>query len=148
MNMQFNDERLKGYRPYQLFPEDLGAGLPETAADAEVASWPAVPAMTGPQGAVGRPVATNAAKPTLDVNDIFPGLPSSAPPPMDPQEAMRQLRMERARQDYERRFGRHNPAGASLASQGQPGAMDALLQRIQRARAEGTYKTGNYKRRG
>jgi|694.fasta_scaffold36881_4 hypothetical protein len=147
MNMQFNEERLKGYRPYQLFPEDLGAGLPETAADAEVASWPAVPAMIGPQGAVVRPVATNAAKPTLDVNDIFPGLPSSSPPPMDPQEAMRQLRMERARQAYERRFGMHNPAGASLASQGSQEGVDYLLERIKRARADGTYKTGNYKRR-
>ena len=149
MNMKFNQGLLRGYRPYQLFPEDLGAGLPETDADAEIASWPAVPAMLGPQGDVGfgRPVATNAAKPTLDVNDIFPGLPSSAPPPMDPEEAMRQLRTERARQAYERRFGMHNPAGASLASQGKQGGVESLLERIKRARAAGTYKTGDYKRR-
>jgi hypothetical protein len=147
MNMQFNEERLKGYRPYQLFPEDLGAGLPETADDAEVASWPAVPALAVPQGAFGRPVATSAAKPPLGVNDIFPGLPSSTPPQMDPQEAMRQLRMERARQAYERRFGMQNPAGASLASQGKQSSVDLLIERIKRARADGTYKTGNYKRR-
>jgi carbamoylphosphate synthase large subunit len=67
--------------------------------------------------------------------------------PLSSEEAMRQLRMERARQAYERRFGMQNPAGASLASQGSQEGVDYLLERIKRARADGTYKTGNYKRR-
>ncbi len=120
-----------------------------TPDDAEVASWPAVPAMTQPQGAVGfdRPVATSAAKPPLGVNDIFPGLPASPFPQMDAEEAMRQMRMERARQWYERSFGMHHRGGASLSSQGNQPSVDFLIERIKRARADGTYKTGNYKRR-
>jgi hypothetical protein len=150
--MNFSSKPMAGYKPYQFFPEASGAGLPETAADAEVASWPDVPAMAhrpgtvGPMG-FGRPTVDDSAKPQLAFNDIFPGLPANPFQPMDPDEAMRQLRMERARQSYERNFGMHHADGASMASQGNQASIDFLLERIKRARAEGAYQSGDYKRR-
>jgi hypothetical protein len=140
-------EEATGYDPYGarfLSEEERRRRTTSQAADmtpddAEVASWPAVPVMTGPQGAVGRPVATSAAKPPLGVNDIFPGLPASPFPQMDAEEAMRQMRMERARQSYERNFGMHHRGGASLASQGNQPSVDFLIDRIKRARADGTF---------
>jgi len=150
--MNFSFKPMAGYTPYQFFPEASGAGLPETAADAEVASWPAVPVMTQQQGAVGpmgygRPTVDDSAKPQVGFNDIFPGLPSSPFQPMDPAEAMRQLRMDRARQSYERNFGMHHAGGASMASQGNQASIEFLLDRIKRARAEGAYQSGDYTRR-
>jgi hypothetical protein len=59
--------------------------------------------------------------------------------PLSPEEAMRQMRMERARQSYERNFGMHHRGGASLASQGNQPSVDFLIDRIKRARADGTY---------
>ena len=53
------------------------------------------------------------------------------------EEALRQLRMERARQAYERRFGRPVMAGPSMAAQGQGADVDALLQRVKLARQSG-----------
>lgn len=54
--------------------------------------------------------------------------------PVDEDEARRRLIMERARQQYERTFGMPNPAGPSLAWEGNQGAVDYLLQRVGKAR--------------
>lgn len=57
-------------------------------------------------------------------------------------DAQRQLRMERARQAYERRFGSSSPAGASMASQGQQSDVESLLRRIQLARQMHNWRPG------
>lgn len=65
-------------------------------------------------------------------------LPSA--PAEDPAALQRQLRMERARQDYERRFGSaylNNPANASLAAQGKQADVNSLLERVRAARQVG-----------
>lgn len=54
------------------------------------------------------------------------------PEALDPDEALKQLRMERARQSYERNFGVAHSGGQSRASQGQ--GVDDLLKRIELAR--------------
>lgn len=63
---------------------------------------------------------------------------------VDGKEAQRQLRMERARQSYEWRFG--SPVQgrrdmASLSSQGQQSQIDELLRRVHFARQQG-YRPG------
>lgn len=64
------------------------------------------------------------------------------PDVVDAEEAQRQLRMERARQWYERRFGQAAPAGASMQAQGQQEGVDALLRRIQVARQMHNWRPG------
>jgi hypothetical protein len=59
--------------------------------------------------------------------------------PLTPEEAMRQLRMERARQSYERNFGMRHAGGESLAAQGNQPSVEFLIDRIKRARADGTF---------
>jgi hypothetical protein len=59
-------------------------------------------------------------------------------------EAQKQLRMERARQSYERNFGspfQGQAANQSLASQGKQDDIDALLRRVHIARQMG-YRPG------
>ncbi len=56
-------------------------------------------------------------------------------------EALKQLRMERARQSYERNFGMAHSGGQSMASQGQ--GVDDLLKRIQIARQMHGWKPGS-----
>lgn len=62
------------------------------------------------------------------------------PEVVDAEAAKRQLRMERARQSYEQRFGAPVQGRSdmqSLASQGKQGDIDALLRRVQIARQMG-----------
>lgn len=54
--------------------------------------------------------------------------------PVSEDDARRRLLMERSRQQYERMFGRPNPAGPSLAWEGNQDAVDYLLQRVGKAR--------------
>lgn len=61
---------------------------------------------------------------------------------IDPEEALRQLRMERARQHYERSFGMANRGGQSLAAQGRQQDVDALLERIKLARQMHNWQPG------
>jgi len=61
---------------------------------------------------------------------------------LDPEEALKQLRMERARQSYERNFGMAHSGGQSMASQGQQEGVDALLRRIQAARQMHGWRPG------
>jgi hypothetical protein len=76
------------------------------------------------------------------------GLPEQAPPDMPPPPPpdpavqldrygrdpadVRAMRMERARQQYEQRFGSHAPGDntASMASQGSQTDLDALIRRL------------------
>lgn len=57
---------------------------------------------------------------------------------LDPAEAQRKLRMYRARQQYEQRFGTTNPAGSSW-SVGDP---DELLGRVRQARQQFGWRPG------
>lgn len=61
---------------------------------------------------------------------------------IDPEEALRQLRMERARQHYERSFGMAHGGGRSLAAQGRQQDVDALLERINLARQMQNWRPG------
>jgi len=64
-----------------------------------------------------------------------------AQPDYDPEEALRQLRMERARRSYEQRFGMPamTPNGRqySLYAQNRQGDVDALLARLRLAQQQG-----------
>lgn len=62
------------------------------------------------------------------------------PEVIDADEALKQLRMERARQSYERNFGVAHSGGQSRASQGQ--GVDELLKRIELARQMHGWKPG------
>jgi hypothetical protein len=53
---------------------------------------------------------------------------------VDEEEARRLLRIERARQSYERNFGMAHAGGQSMASQGQQESVDALLRRLEFAK--------------
>jgi len=61
---------------------------------------------------------------------------------INPEEALRQLRMERARQHYERSFGVAHRGGQSLAAQGKQQDVDALLQRLNLARQMHNWRPG------
>ena len=86
---------------------------------------PAMPAV-GPLGPAAQVAAMEIDKPPQDLQAA-----------LNPEEALRQLRMERARQHYERAFGNYHRAGASMASQGQQNDIAALLERINQARKTG-----------
>jgi hypothetical protein len=66
--------------------------------------------------------------------DAAPPASPPAPESGDPAEDLRKLRMYRARQSYERNFGRAGPFGSAESVTSEP---DALLKRIQQARSQG-----------
>ena len=115
---------------------DMRRRMAAQRAQDDVATWPAVPAMA-PRMFAQPPQAQPPQQ--LGVQDVFPGMPNSPFQEITAEEAMRQMRIERARQSYERNFGMHHRGGASMASQGGQQNIDLLLERIKRARADGSY---------
>ncbi len=105
----------------QIFGPPPPMGMP--------AYGPALPPTPPPLGPLG-PVAQVAA---MEIDQP----PEDLQAALNPEEALRQLRMERARQHYERAFGSYHNRGASMASQGQQNDIAALLERIKQARNTG-----------
>lgn len=99
--------------------------------DADVRSWPAVPQHMSPRLRIPQGQSVTQRIGQMQITD------PPAPGMLQAEDALRQLRMERARQAYERRFGRPVAAGASMMAQGNPAEVDALLQRIKLARQSG-----------
>lgn len=102
--------------------------------DAEVLGWPAVPAYIAPPRPYFRIPQGQSVTQRIGQMQISDPVDLNA---LHAEDALRQLRMERARQAYERRFGRPVAAGASLKAQGQDANVDALLQRVRLARQTG-----------
>jgi|LakMenE01Jun11ns_1017448.scaffolds.fasta_scaffold9946714_2 hypothetical protein len=105
--------------------------------DADVRSWPAVPQRPPMPQRISPPLRIPQGQSVtqrigqMQITDL------PAPGMLHAEDALRQLRMERARQAYERRFGRPVAAGASMMAQGQGAELDALLQRVKLARQSG-----------
>lgn len=101
----------------------------------EVATWPPVPRHQPPRPAPplripqGQSVTQRIAR--MQVTDPV------RPEEFQADDALRQLRMERARRAHEARFGRPAAAGASMLAQGHGADLDSLLQRVKLARQAG-----------
>jgi hypothetical protein len=136
-----------GYDPYGLRflseEERLRRTTPQTAGmtpdDAEVASWPAVPPhRANPQVAPRQQRLQPMPQQAAQAVGQGPPAMAQAQDQLTPEQALSQLRMERARNSYEQRFGQRHAGGASLASQGMQEQVNMLLDRVRRARKDGS----------
>jgi hypothetical protein len=111
--------------------------MAEQRAQEDVATWPAVPPMAQRVFAQPPPLQIPPGQSITQRIGQMQVTDPPAPELLQAEDALRQLRMERARQAYERRFGRPAIAGASMLAQGQGADVDALLRRIKLARQSG-----------
>lgn len=123
----------KDYNPFDEYPyNDPNATLGGLGRSADI---------PGPVELPGKKVMEVAARPA-------PRLPPRpAPPRRDPAD-VRAMLTERARQQYERRFGTHAPGQgtASMASQGQAQDLDSLIRRLSGVGAIGLPTDAQYAR--